>query len=195
MSKGIAVHRAEFCQSGCLQRMERTLAGCINDTREHVPDRDAGRLQRHLLTDAQASAAGDARIRLDGAPAGWQVTSAWSRTPAGSQITDVTGDEPDGKDETWVWDRQLLDDELNGLWSGFATGVRIFLAVRRCHSGTIGAGHELSEEFKSAGRCGRMNAPPRIRALPISRPCQLRPTRPTGQPVVTPRGGQPPASR
>jgi hypothetical protein len=56
----------------------------------------------------------------------------------GSQVVDVTGDETDRLDETWVlWDRQLLDDELRALWAQFRAGVRIFLLSDSCHSGTV----------------------------------------------------------
>ena len=56
----------------------------------------------------------------------------------GGQVDDVTGDEPDGINETWVlYDRQLLDDELYSMWSKFASGVRIIVLSDSCHSGTV----------------------------------------------------------
>lgn len=56
----------------------------------------------------------------------------------GGQIDDVTGDEPDGINETWVlYDRQLLDDELYSMWGKFASGVRIIVLSDSCHSGTV----------------------------------------------------------
>ena len=63
----------------------------------------------------------------------------------GGQMDDVTGDEPDGIDETWVlYDRQLLDDELYSMWSKFASGVRIIVLSDSCHSGTVARNAELS---------------------------------------------------
>ena len=56
----------------------------------------------------------------------------------GGRITDVDGDEEDGKDETWcLYDGQLLDDELNILWSEFDAGVRILMLSDSCHSGSV----------------------------------------------------------
>lgn len=56
----------------------------------------------------------------------------------GSQVLDLTGDETDGLDETWVlYDRQIVDDELYELWSKFAAGVRIVVVSDSCHSGTV----------------------------------------------------------
>jgi metacaspase-1 len=56
----------------------------------------------------------------------------------GGQVPDGNGDEPDGKDETWVlYDRQLVDDELYALWSKFNAGVRIFVLSDSCHSGSV----------------------------------------------------------
>ena len=63
----------------------------------------------------------------------------------GMQVLDVGGDEKDGKDETWIlYDglrpatlRQMLDDELHELWSGFEAGVRIVVISDSCHSGTV----------------------------------------------------------
>lgn len=56
----------------------------------------------------------------------------------GGQVPDVSGDEPDRQDETWaLWDRELIDDELNALWGSFKEGVRILLFSDSCHSGTV----------------------------------------------------------
>lgn len=56
----------------------------------------------------------------------------------GSQVPDPSGDEPNDMDETWVaYDRQIIDDELYGLWGEFEAGVRILMVSDSCHSGTV----------------------------------------------------------
>jgi hypothetical protein len=56
----------------------------------------------------------------------------------GGQVPDKSGDEEDSVDETWcLFDGQLLDDELNLLWSKFSSQVRILLFSDSCHSGTV----------------------------------------------------------
>ncbi len=56
----------------------------------------------------------------------------------GSQVPDVTSDEDDHLDETWVlYDRQLIDDELRALYATFQPGVRIVVLSDSCHSGTV----------------------------------------------------------
>jgi metacaspase-1 len=56
----------------------------------------------------------------------------------GGQVPDTNGDEPDGKDETWVlYDGQLVDDELHVFYTQFQPGVRIFVLSDSCHSGTV----------------------------------------------------------
>jgi hypothetical protein len=56
----------------------------------------------------------------------------------GGQVPDTNGDEPDGKDETWVlYDGELIDDELHQLYTQFKSGVRIVVLSDSCHSGTV----------------------------------------------------------
>jgi metacaspase-1 len=56
----------------------------------------------------------------------------------GGQVPDTNQDEPDRRDETWVlYDRQLVDDELYGLYAKFKAGVRIMVLSDSCHSGTV----------------------------------------------------------
>ena len=56
----------------------------------------------------------------------------------GGQVPDVTGEEPDKKDETWcLYDGQLIDDELYFELARFAAGVRILVLSDSCHSGTV----------------------------------------------------------
>jgi metacaspase-1 len=56
----------------------------------------------------------------------------------GGQVKDVSGDEPDKKDETWcLWDGQLIDDELYFELAQFKAGVRILVLSDSCHSGSV----------------------------------------------------------
>lgn len=57
----------------------------------------------------------------------------------GSQIPNGNNDpELDSQDETWcLYDRQLLDDEIEAAFAEFGAGVNIVLLSDSCHSGTI----------------------------------------------------------
>ncbi len=171
MAKGISVNIGlNFVNPAAYNGWDGELAGCINDARDmHQIATQLG-YTATLLTDAQASAAEVTRAIGQAARqlvAGDICLVTYSGH--GSQMNDVTGDEPDGKDETWVlWDRQLLDDELNGLWSNFAAGVRIFLLSDSCHSGTVARMVSFKRKFRSPEFAAQYSRPvndaPRIRA-------------------------------
>lgn len=56
----------------------------------------------------------------------------------GSRIIDTSGEEEDNYDETWcLYDRMLIDDELNNALSKFKYGVRVIVLSDSCHSGTV----------------------------------------------------------
>jgi len=56
----------------------------------------------------------------------------------GSQIPDLNHDEEDSLDECWIaYDKPILDDELEILWTKFNEGVKIVLISDSCHSGTM----------------------------------------------------------
>lgn len=71
----------------------------------------------------------------------------------GMEVQDDSGDErvnspTDQYDEAWcLWDRPLLDDELNYMWSFFRRGVRIVLVLDACHTGTSGRNADALAEF------------------------------------------------
>jgi len=55
----------------------------------------------------------------------------------GGQVPDQDGND-NGYDETiCMYDRQIIDDELELAWSRFAAGVRLFFVSDSCHSGTM----------------------------------------------------------
>ena len=100
----------------------------------------------------------------------------------GGQVPDRDGDdEVDGLDETWcLFDRQLIDDELYGLFGRFAKGVRIVLLSDSCHSGTVARNAILSGqsvEDVAARLAASANALPQVKsgALMPFGGCRLAP--------------------
>jgi hypothetical protein len=54
----------------------------------------------------------------------------------GSQVPDVTGTEPDGRNETWcLYDQQLVEQQLFAALRAFERGVRVLIVSDCCHSG------------------------------------------------------------
>lgn len=94
----------------------------------------------------------------------------------GGQVTDYNGDEAtlgnltDTDDETWcLFDCQLIDDELQLLWSEFAEHVRILVFSDSCHSGTVTRSVEVGAFFKEqAGRVLPDGEEVRFRRMPIT---------------------------
>lgn len=69
----------------------------------------------------------------------------------GAHVKDLNGDEPEGYDETWcLYDRMLLDDEQAYLYSKFRPGVRIFVLLDSCHSGTGTRGRSKEKEEEAS---------------------------------------------
>lgn len=70
----------------------------------------------------------------------------------GGQLPDLNGDEDDDMDETWcLYDGELVDDRLNGLFARFKAGVRILMLSDSCHSGTVSKDvlDKLREDYAS----------------------------------------------
>lgn len=84
----------------------------------------------------------------------------------GSQVPDFNkdeGDDPEGLDETFcLYDAMFIDDELYGLWRGFADDVRVLVVSDSCHSGSV---------IRAAGRPGDFVEPeePPVRYLHAGR--------------------------
>jgi hypothetical protein len=67
----------------------------------------------------------------------------------GGQVPDAHKEEPDALDETWcLYNGQLIDDELNYLWTEFAEGVRILVISDSCHSGSVIKMHQLNKMYE-----------------------------------------------
>ncbi len=127
---------------GHYQGWSGQLRGCENDARDMKAIADSRGYASQLLLTRDATS--DRVLQaLAEAARGLKAGDALllSYSGHGGQVPDANGDEDDGKDETWVlYDRMLVDDELYGMWSQFAPGVRIFMLSDSCHSGTIDRG-------------------------------------------------------
>lgn len=56
----------------------------------------------------------------------------------GSNVRDTSGDEEDGRDETWyLYDGHLLDDKIREIFSKLPKGVKLTILSDSCHSGTV----------------------------------------------------------
>jgi hypothetical protein len=116
------------------------LNGCENDARSMtaIAERD-GFSSTQLLT-AHATTA---NVLSAISAAAQQMASGdvflLSYAGHGGQVPNVSGDdEVDEQDETWVlYDRMLIDDELQQAFSEFAPGVDIVVLSDSCHSGTV----------------------------------------------------------
>ncbi|OZM77812.1 hypothetical protein CFP66_34190 [Pseudonocardia sp. MH-G8] len=119
-----------------------TLRGCENDARSMRGLAEAAGFDMSastmLLSPAATAGAVAGAIRAAAARLQGEDLLFLTYSGHGGQVPDPSGVEVDAKNETWVlYDRQLLDDELNLLWSEFAAGVRIFVLSDSCHSGTV----------------------------------------------------------
>ncbi len=143
MAKGISLHIGlNRVDPKHYQGWDGALNACIADARDMRALAKKRRFTGNtLLFDNQATAAAvtaaiqDAAKRLSKGDIFLLTYSGH-----GGQVRDTNGDETDNDrmDETWVlFDRQLVDDELYGLWSKFKAGVRILVLSDSCHSGTV----------------------------------------------------------
>ncbi len=170
MAKGIAINIGlNHVDPDCYQGWDGELAGCINDANDMNAIAEGLGYSTTLLIDDQASATGvsEAIGRAAQDLASGDICLV-TYSGHGGQINDANSDEPDAKDETWVlWDRQLLDDELEGLWSCFEPGVRVFVLSDSCHSGTVLRMMSFKRKFRDAEHAAqyerRANDPPKVR--------------------------------
>jgi hypothetical protein len=130
------------------------LAACEFDAKDMQALAESQGFQTQMLLSEQATA--DAVIgAITGAAQELQSGDILLLTYAGhgGQVPDRNGEEEDDMDETWCcYDRQIVDDELYGLWSKFQPGVRIFMLSDSCHSGTVAKDPELQKATTGHGQ-------------------------------------------
>lgn len=140
MNKGISLHIGlNYVDPNVYNGWNGELAGCINDSVDMQSIATSQGFQSARLNDSQATS-GNVVSKINEAAQNLKSGDYFLLTYSGhgGQVPDETGEEVDGKNETWVlWDRQLLDNELYLLWSRFAAGVKIFVLSDSCHSGTV----------------------------------------------------------
>jgi hypothetical protein len=124
------------------------LRGCVNDVQDMantlsvlgiVP---ASPTTMRILTDGRATRAAiiaGLTWLITGAQAGDLLIFYYSGH--GSQIVDVEGDEPDGKDETicphdFATAGMIKDDDLRTIFTALPPGVNLDVILDACHSGT-----------------------------------------------------------
>jgi hypothetical protein len=140
-----------------------TLNGCVNDAK------DMAALCKSLLgfkasevsvlTDAQATKAAilaKLNAAVADAKAGKLNYIVFSWSSHGTQMTDTSGDEPDGMDEAFVphdiaekngdWDPDhvIIDDEFHDLFQQLPDSVLLEVYLDTCHSGSGLRGAEFS---------------------------------------------------
>ncbi len=170
MAKGISIHIGlNRVDPAHYEGWDGQLAACEADARDmNTIAKAKGYLAQQMLTE-QATAenvTGALRKAARELDHGDMLFVTYSGH--GGQVPDTNGDEPDGRDETWVlYDRQLIDDELYALFSEFDPGVRIFVLSDSCHSGSVV--RELYNRMSAALGSAPAPAPigPRFKALPL----------------------------
>ena len=132
-----------------------TLQGCVNDAKDmssvlkdYLAFTDA---DITILTDAQATKAkimSSLKAMVDGAKKGQYTYLVFSMSSHGTQVPDVSGDEPDRADEAfcphdlaqvggqWHKDHIISDDELHDLFAQLPKNVLLEVYLDTCHSGT-----------------------------------------------------------
>jgi metacaspase-1 len=134
---------------------ESALQGCVNDVDDMVE-----LLKKHLgfsetdivtLKDTQATKAAimkNLKEMVDGAKSGKYSSLVYSHSGHGTQVPDLSGDEPDQADEAfcphdlatrgsrWSPDYIITDDELNDLFVQLPKDTLLEVFLDTCHSGT-----------------------------------------------------------
>lgn len=139
MAKGISLHIGLNSIDPAHYGTPGTLRGCENDARsmQRIAAQSGYSSTTLLTRNATSSRVLQELNRAAGSLEAGDILMV-TYAGHGSQVRDLTNDEGDGKDETWcLFDRMLLDDELDAAWKNFKTGVRIVVVSDSCHSGTV----------------------------------------------------------
>lgn len=137
MSLHIGVNRVDPARYG---GWNGALTGCENDARTMTAIAAAEGFTTRQLFTAQATTANVlGAIRDVAAQLGTGDLFLLTYAGHGGQVPDTGSDEEsDRQDETWVlFDRQLLDDEINLALADFRPGVHVVTVSDSCHSGTV----------------------------------------------------------
>ncbi len=124
------------------------LRGCVNDVQDMANTLSvlgiipASPTNMKILTDSRATRAAimaGLKWLITGAKAGDVLVFHYSGH--GSQVVDVDGDEPDGKDETicphdFATAGMIKDDDLRAVFSTLPAGVNLDVILDSCHSGS-----------------------------------------------------------
>ena len=177
MAKGISIHLGlNFVDPRHYDGWDGELRACeadANDMAKLAKARGYGATTMLLTKDATAARFAKAMHDAAGKLVAGDILFL-SYSGHGGQVPDRDGDdEQDGLDETWcLYDRQLVDDELYGLFGRFAKGVRIVLLSDSCHSGTVARNAELAGQ-SVAEVAARLAAS--ANSLPLVRDGTLKP--------------------
>lgn len=141
----IGVNRVDPARYG---GWDGALSGCENDARTMTSIAQAEGFRTSQLFTANATSA---NVLAEIAEAARMLTTGGifllTYAGHGGQRPNTGADpEEDQQDETWVlYDRQLLDDELELAFTTFAPGVSIVLLSDSCHSGTVHRGMDAAQ--------------------------------------------------
>jgi hypothetical protein len=116
------------------------LNGCEGDahTYESIATAEGFATNRLLTTDATSANVLDFIRRIAASLKSGDMFMLTYAGHGGQKPNNSPDPEDDGMDETWcLYDRELLDDEINNALADFAPGVNIVLISDSCHSGTI----------------------------------------------------------
>jgi hypothetical protein len=140
MAKGTAIHIGlNRVDPDAYAGWTGVLSACENDAlaMQRIAEQMAYGTRVFLSEDATA---GDVFGAIGDAAASLAAGDICVITYAGhgGQFKDLTGEEPDSRDETWLlFDREVLDDEIHQALSAFKDGVRIVVLSDSCHSGSV----------------------------------------------------------
>jgi metacaspase-1 len=120
------------------------LAGCINDARamEALAGQQGFEVINVLIDSQGTRAAVSAGILEAAGRLNTGDIFLFTYSGHGSNMRDLNGDEKrngplDVMDEAWcLYDGMLIDDEAGELWRKFKPGVRVFVLLDCCHSGS-----------------------------------------------------------